>query len=170
MELPPAASFCAAAYSGRPGCRRRRGGYGCGVGGGLFRLILSSFPTRSFVITNPHPSFPLPLSSFPRKRESTPGLSAVRDKPGFWIPAYAGMTVEAPGIRPSSVIPAKAGIHTRPIDTPGQTGVLDSGLRRNDGGGGNSPIIRHSRESGNPNPAHRCAGTNRGSGFRPTPE
>ena len=34
------------------------------------------------------------------------------------------------------VIPAKAGIHPRPTATPGYTGVLDSGLRRNDGGGG----------------------------------
>ena len=33
---------------------------------------------------------------------------------------------------PFPVIPAKAGIHTPP-----PTGVLDSGLRRNDGGGGN---------------------------------
>ena len=30
--------------------------------------------------------------------------------------------------------------------------------------------FRHSRESGNPHPAYRYAGTNRGSGFRPTPE
>ena len=34
------------------------------------------------------------------------------------------------------VIPAKAGIHTPAIVTPGFTGVLDSGLRRNDDGGG----------------------------------
>ena len=89
---------------------------------------------------------PSPHLSFPRKRESTPGLSAVRDKPGFWIPAYAGMTVAAPGIRPSSVIPApirhsrphpsfprKRESTSRPIRSPGYTGVLDSGLRRNDG-------------------------------------
>ena len=37
--------------------------------------------------------------------------------------------------RPPTVIPAKAGIHPRPTDTPGYTGVLDSGLRRNDGEG-----------------------------------
>ena len=34
-----------------------------------------------------------------------------------------------------SVIPAKAGIHTRPFAMPGPAGVLDSGLRRNDGVG-----------------------------------
>ena len=41
------------------------------------------------------------------------------------------------------VIPAKAGIHTPPYDTPGATGVLDSGLRRNDGegGGGGSCLL-----------------------------
>ena len=38
-----------------------------------------------------------------------------------------------PALHP--VIPAKAGIHARPIATPGLAGVLDSGLRRNDGGG-----------------------------------
>ena len=38
---------------------------------------------------------PPPPPSFPRKRESTPGPSPRRGKPGFWIPAYAGMTVGA---------------------------------------------------------------------------
>ena len=33
-----------------------------------------------------------------------------------------------------TVIPAKAGIHSRPLYTPGPTGVLDSGLRRDDSG------------------------------------
>ena len=33
-----------------------------------------------------------------------------------------------------TVIPVKAGIHTTPLATPGFTGALDSGLRRNDGG------------------------------------
>ena len=42
---------------------------------------------------------------------------AGRDTPGFWIPACAGMTV---------------GAHPRPS---GYAGVLDSGLRRNDGAG-----------------------------------
>ena len=40
-----------------------------------------------------------------------------------------------PSFLPHPVIPAKAGIHTPPIATPGTTGVLGSGLRRNDGGG-----------------------------------
>ena len=34
------------------------------------------------------------LPSFPRKRESS-GLSSWPRRPGFWIPAYAGMTVGA---------------------------------------------------------------------------
>ena len=46
----------------------------------------------------------------------------------------------------------------RPIATPGYAGVLDSGLRRNDGEDGlptyrhSRPLLRHSRESGNPHP------------------
>ena len=35
---------------------------------------------------------------------------------------------------PYTVIPAKAGIHTPAYTKSGDTGVLDSGLRRNDGG------------------------------------
>ena len=87
---------------------------------------------------------------------------------GVWIPAFAGMTVGwailaqattgvldsgrrrndgggDAGWRAHTVIPAKAGIHTPiyaddiPAETanpvaPSATGVLDSGLRRNDGG------------------------------------
>ena len=37
-----------------------------------------------------------------------------------------------PSFPPLTVIPAKAGIHTPPIVTPGTTGALDSGRRRND--------------------------------------
>ena len=89
--------------------------------------------------------------SFPRKRESTLALPIRRDMPGFWIPAYAGMTVggrmrdaDTPSLRPARpVIPAKAGIHPRPTATPGYTGVLDSGLRRNDGGCGCGMPIRY---------------------------
>ena len=61
---------------------------------------------------------------------------------------------------PHSVI-ARPHRHSRESGNPhpatptrrGHTGVLDSGLRRNDGGGwGIRPPIRHSRESGNPQP------------------
>ena len=41
-----------------------------------------------------------------------------------------------PSFPPPTVIPAKAGIHTLPYQGRGHTGVLDSGLRRNDGGDG----------------------------------
>ena len=43
---------------------------------------------------------------------------------------------------PPTVIPAKAGIHTPTADTPGRTGVLDSGLRRNDGEGAGMMVGR----------------------------
>ena len=103
------------------------------------------------VIPVPHiPSFPHPTVIPAKAGIHTPGLSASRELPGFWIPAYAGMTV---GLAPSpdalhhphpvipalpsrhfhslTVIPAKAGIHT---------------------------------------PAWRHTGDYRGSGFRPAPE
>ena len=93
-----------------------------------------------------------------------------RDIPGFWIPAYAGMTVGGGCGMPTPlfsrpnpiVIPAKAGIHPRPTDRPGCTGVLDSGLRQNDGREADAGYRyaiptpqphRHSRENGNPHPA-----------------
>ena len=111
------------------------------------------------IIPAPH-RHSCPSPSFPRKRESTPRPYCNSGLPGFWIPAYAGMTVgelplgtsplpagegwvrEKPTAPPTlpmpsnlTVIPAKAGIHTPPILQFRITGVLDSGLRRNDGGG-----------------------------------
>ena len=62
-----------------------------------------------------------------------------------------------------TVIPAFAGIHTRPLFVGrivpiASTGVLDSGLRRNDGGGRRGDGVG------------RGVGICRGSGFRPAPE
>ena len=73
-----------------------------------------------------------------------------------------------PSFPPSTVIPAKAGIHTRPIAMPTPTGVLDSGLRRNDGGGRKprkSPPLAKGGLGGFPHRRHY-----RGAGFRPAPE
>ena len=75
----------------------------------------AAYSRPSFRHSRPvHPIFPPRLSVIPNPR------------PSFPTPARHS---QAP-----TVIPAKAGIHPRPIDMPGQTGVLDSGLRRNDGG------------------------------------
>ena len=41
------------------------------------------------------PSFPHPRRHSRESGNPRPGLSAVRDRPGFWIPAGAGMTVGA---------------------------------------------------------------------------
>ena len=67
--------------------------------------------------------------SFPRRRESIP--SSV-------IPAKAG-------IHPTSVIPAKAGIHPTPSVIPAKAGSIPASVIP-----GIHPIIRHSREGGNP--------------------
>ena len=61
--------------------------------------------------------------------EVYPGLSFRHSRP-----VYPSFLTPVRHSQAPTVIPAKAGIHPRPIDTPGQTGVLDSGLRRNDGG------------------------------------
>ena len=85
--------------------------------------------------------------------------------------AYPGLSFRHS--RPLFVIPAKAGIHPRPTRSPGYAGVLDSGLRRNDGEGG-APGIRPSfvipAKAGIHPPAYPQSGINRGSGFRPPPE
>ena len=100
-----------------------------------------------------------------------PALSIRQAPPGFWIPAYAGMTVGVglriarslrrgasrqpspsgrglgegesdsttnpppPSFPSPPSFPRKRESTPRPIPTPRPTGVLDSGLRRNDGGG-----------------------------------
>ena len=62
--------------------------------------------------------------SFPRKRESTPGLSAFPGKPGLWIPACAGMTVGRAGMM----------VRAKGWRLGGRPGV-DSRFRGNDGQG-----------------------------------
>ena len=55
--------------------------------------------------------------------------------------------------RPHPVIPAKAGIHNPPYQQAGDTGVLDSGLRRNDGeGAGLAGLVRVRAYGGGVNP------------------
>ena len=83
------------------------------------------------------------------------------------------------------VIPAKAGIHTcpsgflgyppeyAPTVIPAQAGIQNSGRRPAPPSVHTiipAPLLRHSRESGNPHPAFPQFGVNRGSGFRPAPE
>ena len=125
--------------------------------GALFRPPLHySRPTT--------PSFP-PLTVIPAKAGITPHPFRNSGRPGFWIPACAGMTVGADrvdgfrrggGNPPNppfakgglfivalgryTIIPAphrhsrESGNHTPAFPQSGLTGVLDSGLRRNDGG------------------------------------
>ena len=119
------------------------------------------FPPTKF---RRHPVIPTPTPSFPRKRESTPRPMPRPGIPGFWIPACAGMTVGAAASiplqrrhsRPYAVIPAKAGIHTPAYAKSGDTGVLDSGLRRNDGGGVRRPGVGASHQQ--PSPSGRGLG------------
>ena len=55
-------------------------------------------------------------------------LSITNDRRPFPYPSFPLSIIPAP-----TVIPAKAGIHTPAYHTPTPAGVLDSGLRRNDG-------------------------------------
>ena len=95
-----------------------------------------------------HPLTPyLPARPSPSFRRRPESRTPVRRRPQ--IPAFARMTVIAtpithtnkrlspfpPYCLPPS-FPRKWESTPRPIDTPGLTGVLDSGLRRNDGRGG----------------------------------
>ena len=90
------------------------------------------------------PSPPTPV--IPAKAGIHPYPYPHPETAGGWIPAYAGMTAGAarhpnsqfpyPFIpTPTPSFPRKRESTPRPIATPGTTGVLDSGLRRNDGVG-----------------------------------
>ena len=131
-----------------------------------------------------------------------PDCGRRRRQPGFRIPPSAGMTGwesrpyippfpptpsrnhrqprrhsrrAQPSSRPPPSFPRKRGSTAGLRTTTASTGVLDSGLRRNDGGGCKAaPAIpaapnrhpaphRHSRESGNPPPD--CARRQRQPGF-----
>ena len=109
---------------------------------------------------------PAAAPSFPRKRESTPRLPTRQGPPGFWIPAYAGMTVGDGGMtvgmagwRFPAGFPVGGGSPS-PQPSPAGRGLwaLCAGIdgdyipeplppRHHSGG-----PRRHSRESGNPPP------------------
>ena len=97
-------------------------------------------------------------------RNPEPRWTPADDWAGVWIPAFAGMTVGATGM--AGRMAGRVWRWRRPgisglAQATGLAGVLDSGLRRNDGGEANfpnpqpssTPLPRHSRESGNPPPA-----------------
>ena len=116
------------------------------------KLRMNGYPFRNAAIPNPRRHSRRPCrrscphrhsreSGNPRPGHSPASVTHLRPL-GFWIPACAGMTVGGVGVgvgwggvNPPNPPFAKGGLFRwrRPLP-PAPAGVLDSGLRRNDGG------------------------------------